>query len=293
MENNELNKLPDNEIETKIKELVEKKDATQEEKDSLTNLKEERNTRYQKRLDRLTWEKKSQEERASKLELQLEAQRKEVEELKAASNREVKPIIIEEYVEYGGKKYYTDNALQSMVESKELTSQDAYKHQQQRLKAEIKTDIENESKVKENANKNANIWNEDKASVLKEYPQFNPSHADHDPKDPLYVLASEIYNDDFVVEGQVVNPRAMSLSIKRAKQILKTTETRPNVSDEHQVPRPGVAAGGAPQNVTLTQVESDSAIRMYRTVINPKTNKPYTEQEAIDKTLKAKKARGR
>lgn len=293
MENLELNKLSDEQIEKEFNLLKEKKDVTPEEKEKLATIKEERTTRYQKRLDKLTWEKKNESEKAKKLEEQLEAQRKELEEIKSKQSKESKPIIVEEYVEYSGKKFYTDKSLMSMVESKELSPEQAYAHQQQRLKAEIKDEMQKESQQKDQINKNAKIWEDDKAAVLKEYPEFSPKHPNHNPEDPLFKLASEIYNDDFIVEGQVVNPRALSLSIKRAKQILKTTDTRPNVSDEQTIRRPGSSASSGQEPVTLTQTEQDTAVRLYQSVINPVTNKFYTEQEAINKALKVKKARGR
>lgn len=289
----ELNKLTDEQVDTELKTLVEKQDATKEEKEKVQQLKEERNTRYQKRLDKLTWEKKTEAEKSAKLEAELKTQREELQKLKESRQQEAKPIIIEEYIEYGGKKFYTDKALMSMVESKELDPTQAYQHQQQRLKAEIKDEMKKESEQKEVTNKNLKIWEEDKAMVLREYPQFNPSHANHNPEEPLYKLASEIYREDFLVDGQPVNPRALSLSIKRAKQILNKTDIRPNVSEEQSVGRAGSSTTTSREQTTLTQLEQETVVRLYASVVNPVTNKFYTEQEAINKALKAKKARGR
>ena len=79
----------------------------------------------------------------------------------------------------------------------------------------------------------------------------------------------------------------------RAKQILKTTDTRPDVSHEQSVGRPGSSTSSGREQVALTQTEQETAVRLYSSIINPVTGKQYTEQEAINKALKVKKARGR
>lgn len=287
----QLKELSDEQVETELKVIAEKKDtATAEEKTKLQELKEERQTRYQKRIDKLSWEKKAESEKAKKLEEDLAEQRKELDELKSKQVKDEKPLIVEEYVEYGGKKFYTDKALMNMVKNEELSGEQAYAHQQQRLKEEIKDEMNRESREKETAGKASKAWDDDKKSVLEEYPHFSPSHKDHDPEDPLYKLASEIYRDDFLVDGKVVNPRALSLSIRRAKQILKT-DIRPDVSQHQTVGRSGSSSESGREPVTLSQTESDTAVRLYTTIINPLTRKNYTEQEAINKALKVKKTR--
>jgi hypothetical protein len=289
----EIKNLTDEQVEKEFTTLKEKKDATKEDNDKLAALKDERTNRYQKRLDKIQNEKLLEKQRADKLEADMKAQKQELDSLKNERHQQAKPIIVEEYVEYDGKKYYTDKSLISMVESKELDPQQAYQHQQQRLKAEIKDEIERDQKSKQAANENQKIWEEDKNRVLSEYPEFNPSHPKHNPEDPLYKLASEIYREDFLVNGIAVNPKALSLSIKRAKQILKINETRPDVTHEHSVTRQGSASSSSHEPTTISQIERDTAVRMYASVINPATNKFYTEQEAINKALKAKEARKR
>ena len=76
----ELNTLTDEQVETELKTLSEKKEATADDKEKLQSLKEERATRYQKRIDRITWEKKAESEKAKKLEEELALQKKELEE---------------------------------------------------------------------------------------------------------------------------------------------------------------------------------------------------------------------
>ncbi len=291
METLELNKLADDQLETELKTLQGKKDASPEEKEKLQAIKEERTTRYQKRLDKLTWEKKQEADKSAKLAEELATQKAEIEELKKTKHEAAKPIVHEEYIEYGNKKFYTDDSLQSMVTAGDLTPQQAYAHQQQRLKAEIKDEIEKEKTQKETVGKHQKIWEDDKAMMLKEYPTFDVRHKDHNPEDPLYKLASEIIAEDFTLDGQLTNPRALSLSIKRAKQILKTTDTRADVSEHHTVGRAGNQSGSSKAPVTLSAVESETAVRIYSNVINPATNRFYTEQEAIKKATKAKEAR--
>jgi hypothetical protein len=281
----ELNKLTDDQIETELKTIQAKAEQTPEEKEKLTGLKEERQTRYQKRIDKLSSEKKLESERARRLEEELQKQKAELDEIKAKQQVATKPVIIEDHVEYGGKKFYTDDSLMSMVDAQELTRKQAYDHQQQRLKAEIKDEIEKEKKQNEEKTKFQEEFENDKKAVLKEYPQFNPSHPDHNPEDALYKLSSEIF-----VEGYRSNPRGLSLAINRARQILRLNDARPDTTDIHSV---GGNSGGSsqPEPAQVSEFEKEISARLYMNVVNPATGRFYTENEAINKMIKAKQAK--
>lgn len=291
IETQEFTKLTDDQVEKELKDLQGKTDSTAEDKEKLSTLKEERQTRYQKRIDKLSFEKKRESEEKEQLKRDLAEQKAELEKLKADQQRNAKPKIADETIEIAGRKFYTDASLESMIQDGEMTPQQGYAHQQQRLKAEIKEETIREIKGEEEKKVGARAMQEDRESVLNQYPHFSPSHPGHDPEDPLYKTASELW-----VEGLQHNPKGLSIAIKRAKQILRMSDTRPDVSDEHSVGRSRGGSdlpGKSEKEASLSPDEKEAAIRMYGVVVNPVTGRNYTEAESILKATKAKTARMR
>ncbi len=287
----ELNKLSDEQVDKELKELQGKAEATPEDKEKLSTLKEERQTRYQKRIDKLSFEKKRETETNAELKRELAEQKAELEKIKAEQHKVAKPKIADETVEVSGRKFYTDASLELMIQNGEMTPQQGYAHQQQRLKAEIKEETIRELKGEDAKEQSKREFDEDRKQVLRDYPHFNPSDPNHDPEDPLYKTASEIWD-----EGYQANPKGLSLAIKRAKQILRMSDTRPDVSDEHSVGRGRGASESrinGEKEVSLSPEEKESAIRLWGGVENPATRRNYTEAEAIIKATKAKTARMR
>jgi len=282
-------KLTDEQVEAKLKELQSKEQVTPEEKEELQTLKEERQTRYQKRIDRLSSEKKAEAEKARQLEEQLKEEKSKREELEKKSTP--RPELTNELVDIGGTKYYTDETLTEMVNSGELNATQAYAHQQKRIKAEIKAEIYAEQEEKGKKEKVQREFEEDRKKVLEEYPEFAPSNPNHNPEDPLYKLASELW-----VEAYQTNPRGLSISIKRAKQILRMNDKRPDVSEDLSVGTGrGTTRTSSETTVQLSEEEKESAVRMYvmGNVINPATGRVYTDSEAVAKAIKAKQGRMR
>lgn len=284
----DLNKVTDEQLDTELKTLKAKADATPEEKEKLENLKEERQTRYDKRINKLTYEKKAEGERAAKLEAELAEERRLRKEVESKS-KEV--TIVNDTVEFDGKKYYTDKALRSMVDAGELTSDEAYEHQQERLEAKVTEKVEKRRGTTDKESEDKRIRAEDFQAMVKEYPAFDASHPDHDPEDPLFKKANELW-----IKGLKFNPRGLTEAINAAKEILGHTDKRPDLSDEFSVGRnkSGAERGSAASNVSLSEQEKDFYVRMYvmGNVMNPKTNKTYTEAEAIAKGI-ANKAKSR
>lgn len=284
----ELNKLSDEQVEKELRDLRGKQDATAEEKEKIEVLKEERQSRLDKRIKMKDSERLAAINRAEQLEKQLEEERKKREELES-KNKTVN--IVNDTVEFDGRKFYTDRALRSMVAAGELTDEEAYEHQQERIEARVTERVikRNVGNSKEEEDKRTRA--EDAEKVSREYPQFNPRHADHDPEDPLFKKANELW-----MEGYHANPRGLSKAIERAKEILGYTKERPDLSDDFSVARnKGTVDRSIPSTVALTAEEKDFYVRMYvmGNIVNPKTNRTYTESEAIAKGLamKAKNAR--
>lgn len=284
----ELNKLSDEQVEKELKDLRGKQDVTAEEKEKLEILKEERQSRLDKRIKMKDSERLAAINRAEQLEKQLEEERKKREELES-KNKTVS--IVNDTVEFDGRKFYTDKALRSMVDAGELTAEEAYEHQQERIEAKVTERVikRNIGNTKEEEERKTRA--EDAEKIARDYPQFNPKHPDHDPEDPLFKKANELW-----MEGYHANPRGLSKAIERAKEILGYTRERPDLSDEFSVARSkSTVDRSIPSTVALTAEEKDFYVRMYvmGNIVNPKTNRTYTESEAIAKGLamKAKNAR--
>lgn len=284
----ELNKLSDEQVEKELKDLRGKQDVTAEEKEKLEILKEERQSRLDKRIKMKDSERLAAINRAEQLEKQLEEERKKREELESKNK---KVSIVNDTVEFDGRKFYTDKALRSMIDAGELTAEEAYEHQQERIEAKVTERVikRNIGNTKEEEERKTRA--EDAEKIARDYPQFNPKHPDHDPEDPLFKKANELW-----MEGYHANPRGLSKAIERAKEILGYTKERPDLSDEFSVARSkSTVDRSIPSTVALTAEEKDFYVRMYvmGNIVNPKTNRTYTESEAIAKGLamKAKNAR--
>ena len=284
----ELNKLSDEQVEKELKDLRGKQDVTAEEKEKLEILKEERQSRLDKRIKMKDSERLAAINRAEQLEKQLEEERKKREELES-KNKTVS--IVNDTVEFDGRKFYTDKALRSMLDAGELTAEEAYEHQQERIEAKVTERVikRNIGNTKEEEERKTRA--EDAEKIARDYPQFNPKHPDHDPEDPLFKKANELW-----MVGYHANPRGISKAIERAKEILGYTKERPDLSDEFSVARSkSTVDRSIPSTVALTAEEKDFYVRMYvmGNIVNPKTNRTYTESEAIAKGLamKAKNAR--
>lgn len=270
-------------------ELNSKADRTEDEEKELQDLKTNYGKSVQKKIGQMHYKLKTAEE-------QLEAERKEREKLKRRldeiESREVKPSVAvsKETVKIGEKAFYTDRALRSMIDAGEITEEEAIAHKDERMEEAASEKAYKRLKGEQSQLAEAKIRIEDAESVLKEYPHFSKDHPNFNPEDPLYRLGVEIYN-----EGYKGNPRGLSLALKRAKDILRISDKSPDISDDLSVHSP--SAPSKPERkdtkVSYSENEKEAAIRMYHFggKINPKTGNIYTEKEAIEKGLAAKKRR--
>jgi len=277
--------------EERLAELAKKDKRDEAEEKELQTLKDGKHTRFEKRIDKLTWEKKTAQEA-------LETERKEKEDLKVRLDKleeetKHKPELPlkEEFIELGGKKWLTDDSLIAKISNKEITEQEAYAYQRKRDREETRLAILDEIRGEDKKKQDMNTRKTDAEWVLKNYPKFDPRHPEHNPKDPLYKEATRIYNN-----GYASNPRGLSESIKDAKRILRMTDEPIDRSDDLDIegnegaPERG---GHNPKEVTLSSEEEEQAVRFYTmgSLTNPKTGRAYTKQEAISKALSAKKRR--
>lgn len=285
--------VTDESLEIKLKELQAKKaeERTKEENDELVNLKEERQTRYQKKIDKLTWEAKSAQEERDRVKAELEEERRK-KERPVSTN----PFSKKDMEKVGSKEFFTDESLGLMVQSGEITESQAYKHQQERLEEKAAEKAYQRIKQEEFANSFEKTLKADIEDTYKQYPQFDNNNPSFDPDDPLYIEANRVFREFFRNEdGTIRDSKAFSKSIREAKRNLKISDTRPDVTDEMTIdaPNPSRSVTKSKVDVTLDDNEKSLAIRQYvhGGIVNPATQRQYTENEAIAKMLNAKKAR--
>lgn len=265
-----------------------KEQLTSDDVKEVGELKERYGKRVQERIDKLSSDVKLERSEKEKLREEIVELRETISTLSAAKPE--KAAIKEQFIEIGGKKWYTDEALITMIENKKLTETEAYDYQRKRDKEDMITTLEErlENKKKENTEKEARA--DDTKEVLEKYPHFSKSDANFNSEDPLYKLSTQLWK-----EGYFANPKGLSLAIKRAKEILKI-EDGIDRSEEFGIEEPATPLKRSfkkEKEITLSEDEKEAAERMYTRgdVVNPKTNLPYTPEEAINKALKAKKER--
>ena len=269
----------------KFEELskVPEAERTDEQKTEIVELKEKYGKRMQKKIDTMHAKQKELEEENEKIKFELD----EIKKTSIKKDEEISESAKDETVEIGGKKYFTDKALIIQIKTKEITEEEAYAYQKKRDKEEIKADLRREHEEEETKKESVKLRKEDSDFVNKNYPHFNKKHSDFNPEDPLYKLSNELY-----IEAYAANPKGLSLAIKRAKEILRISDQHIDRSEDHDM------EGSNPpertlreKEITLTEDEKEVAVRQFTRgdVINPKTQRSYTVNEALAKALQGKK----
>lgn len=265
-------------VQDQINELKALETRTPEQEAQLKKLKTQ--AAIDKRIAVEVAKRHQERERAERLE-------RELQELKASQQKpkEKQSLTHAETIQINGKEFYTDRGLIQMVQSGQMTQEEAYEHQEERREekavARLKQDmqLQNDQQIRE----------EVKQKVLAEYPEFSPSHPNHNPNDPLFKEANRIWRN-----GYVNNPRGLELAIEDAKRILGRDHKRPDLTEELGVTKnqePATRITDKSKKVTLSDAEIETAWSFYRTQKNPKTGKSYTQPEAIQAATKAKESR--
>lgn len=287
--------VTDEQVEQQLSELSQKAERTDEDNQKIEELKTERQSRYQQRIDKI----KSEEKYAAHRAEEAEKRAKELEErlAKIESRPDEEPVSLrEDTVEISGKKYYTDEALQSMIENKKMTASEANSYAYNRDKAQMRTEILSEVKGETQKSDVERKRQEDIDKVFKKYPHFskfvvsetgekalNPKF---NPDDPLYKEANRLF-----LNGYHVQPDGLSKAITDAKKILGIKDSQPSTDNVTFHPPGGAEHRREEDGVFLSQDEKDVAVKQFRDVMNPVTRRPYTEKEILEKALRAKKKR--
>lgn len=262
-------------IQEQIDELKALETRTPEQEAELKRLKAQ--AAIDKRIGVEVAKRHQERERAERLE-------QELKELRAQQQKPAEKKLVgqAETMQINGKEFYTDRGLVQMVNAGSMSQDEAYAHQEERREekavARVRQDMQ--------ANNDQQVRNETKEEVLREYPEFNPSHPNHNPNDPLFKESNELWQS-----GLYSNPRGLKIAIEKAKRILGKDFKRPDLTDELGVTRnqePSSRVTDKSKKVTLTDSEQELAWSFRRTKINPKTGKTFTQPEAIQEAIKAK-----
>jgi hypothetical protein len=279
----------------RFQELKGKEDMTQEEQDELTGLKERHGLRTKSRIDKLTWEKKTTQEkldRETQRAADLEARIKALESGRPADNAP-EPMQKETLV-FEGKQFYSDDALLKRVESGQMTEAQAAFHQRQRDRAEDREQIRKETVGVMQRTKEEQEQAEQIEWARTNYPKLFKDSPEYDPADPLVV---EVV--DLMQSGLRFDPRGLKKAIQKAEKIVGKTGTKESVrhdrTDDFTLDKPGSTrtTQDREDNPELTADEKRIAESIWCTgeTVNPKTKKEYTKQEAHIKYLEARKGR--
>lgn len=272
------------EVEDKIRDLRGVKEPTEEQKEELKTLQVDRKSRLEKRTKGLIGRAKAAEEKAR---LADERVRQLEEKFAVAEKRLPVEKKSHQKVVFDGEEFYNDASLRSLVQSGEMTEDEAWDHQEQRriVAAADRISKKNEKNTFEST-RNKTIQ-----EVLKEYPKLNPTHPKYDIEDPF---TAEV--DRLLRNGYQSRPDGLKNAVEDAKRNLRISDKRPDVSDDFSVASSS-GTGGREQRVTkkvaLEDWEEENAIRMWVNtgMTNPKTGRVYTKTEAIAKSLEAKTKR--
>lgn len=263
-------------IQEQIDELKALETRTPEQEAQLKKLKTQ--AAVDKRIAVEVAKRHQERERAERLERELieeRAKNKAPIEKKQSLNHA-------ETIQINGKEFYTDRGLLQLVNAGSMSQDEAYAHQDERREekavARVRQDMQ--------AQTDTQVREETKQEILKEYPEFNPSHPNHNPNDPLFKESNELWRD-----GLYTNPRGLKIAIEKAKRILGRDYKRPDLSEELGVTRnqePATRITEKSKKITLTDADQELAWSYRRTMKNPKTGKTYTQAEAIQAAIKAK-----
>jgi len=255
--------------ETDTDELYEKK---------LISYKKAKDRGYQKgaqqRIDDIVKKSRTSDEEFSQ---RLSAIEEENRQLKESGGKQEQEISDADIIVAGGKKWYSDNALEIMTSKGEITESAAKAYEKKRDRAMIAEDVGQSLRKEYTKAEELKTRQRDKDSALEKYPFLK----DHD--DPRYTLANELWK-----EGYYANPRGMSLAAKRAEETFKkkdnelTPEEREKRSRELGVEMPTPPSKPKPKEVELSEQEKEWARQNW---------KGLSHQEAEAKALKAKKRR--
>jgi len=271
----DLKEVPDDQLDTQLTEISSKAEKSEDDVKQLETIKQEKQTRYQKRIDKMTWENKTTKE-------ELAAERAEKQrisdELAAFKSKPSEPAIVSrETIEASGEKHYTDRALQSMISSGQITDNEAWQMQEARKEAVLLEKVEKRYSEKQQRLTKEQQLSKEIKEVYSKYPHFSNTDPKHNPNDPLFKEVNELYKDG-------MSPLK---ALKYAEKMHGVNNKRPDISDNLSLHSPTAPITGDKKAYTMTEDDIQSAWLTYRNEENPVTGRNYTKNESIAKYKRA------
>ncbi len=275
--------------ESRIYELRKNEKRTPEEEAEFKELKKHHRGRIEEQISSERDKTRAEGERAARAEQALEDARNRLKELE--SRREVRSVDAgnDETIVINGKTFYTDEALAARVAAGKMTQAEAWKLQKQAIKEEAIAEIRQEDPKKEWLKRR----NESMDYVKKEGYGWMLDAKDpkHNPNDPLFKEANRLW-----MNGYENNPDGPRLALEDAKKNLGIGVKRADMTDDLSIAKNNSsteASSMKSKTIVLSDIEQQNAVRFYvqGNITNNKTGRPYTESEALQKAMEAKKKR--
>jgi len=274
--------------ESRIVELRQKKDRTPDEEKEFSELKKHHRGRVEEQISNERESANKERERAARAEQALEDARERLRALEEKRDA-VRETSGSENTQYqiNGKTFYTDEAIAIRVQKGLMSQSEGWKMQREAIKEEAKAEIQGDAPK----NEAAKIRKESLEYVKKQGYGWMLDDKDpkYNPKDPLYKLADKLWKNGYQYDAD--GPRK---ALDDAKAFLNKDVEREDLSDDFSIHKNNAAASSQREKkIELSDIEQENARRYYvlGNVINPKTGKHYTEQEALVKALDAKRKR--
>lgn len=275
--------------ESRIVELRKKTDRTPEEDKEFSELKKHHRGRIEEQISSERDKTKFEAERAARAEQALEDARQRLKELNEARESRSPEGNDDEYTIINGKKFLTDEALSSRVSAGKMTQAEAWKQQKQAIKEEAIAEMRGNAPQEEAKKKRQESVDYVKTQGYGHF--LDEKDPKHNSNDPLYKEANRLW-----FNGYQYHPDGPRLALEDAKKNLGIGVKRADMSEEFSVARnnaPTESTSQKAKTIVLSDIEQSNAIRfwVHGNVMNPKTGKTYTEAEALQKAMEAKKKR--
>lgn len=276
--------------EARIYELRKKEARTSEEEAEFKDLKKHHRGRVEEQISNERDRAQKETERAVRAEQALEDAKKRLEELQNKRDERTSSNGSEtETVTINGKTFYTDEAIALRVQKGLMTQSDGWKMQRSLIKEEAVAEAKAEDPRKD--------WLKKRDESLKYVKEqgygwmVDNKDPKYNPNDPLFKEANRLWS-----MGLEHNPDGPRLALEEAKKNLGMDIKKQDMSEYFGMPKNNSATesnANRGKTIVLSDIENANAIRfwVHGNVTNPKTGKIYTESEALQKALEAKKKR--
>lgn len=276
-----LNKGADIVDDDRLNELADKTERTEEETNEFNELrvqKDKHNTKS--RIDDLTWQAKSAQEKVAERDAEIARLRKAIDEkIPEPAPQPFK----KESVVVGDKSFFTDQTLQKMVDNKEITITEANAHLNERIQEVAADKAYKRLKGETDEQQKKQAVEQEVREVFSKYPAWDSNDRNHNPDDPVYKTANELFQ-------QGLSHKNAMLTAEKLHGVNKPRPDNTNNFSVHSPSAPSDSSKGIKEQ-PLTDDEKELAVRTWRNEVNPKTGRVYTEKESILKFEEARRNR--